>query len=339
LIRCREPMSRRLALLVFAVSLASAISLVVSFASSAEERRVVRVAFVSPFSPSSPFSARFERPFWERLRELGWIEGQNLVVEARWAEGDIDRFPTLMTDVVARKVDIIVTSTTPAAIAGKNATSTIPIVNAVMGDPVGTGLVTSLARPGGNLTGLSMGHAEGIEGKWLELLQETVPRLSTVAVIANPDHPMSREYVKRLEALAPGRGLRLRILGVRGPQDLDRAFDETRNAQAVLVLADPNLIAQQRRVVTLAAKHRLPDMHIERDFVDAGGLMAYAPDYVTMFRRAADYADRILRGAKAGELPIEQPSKFELVINLKTAKTLGLKLPESILLRADEVIR
>jgi len=330
-------MGRSLALLALALSAVLSIG---EHSAWAEDRSVVRSAYVSAFSPSSTFSSRFEQAFWARLRELGWVDGQNLAVESRFADGQIERFPALMAEVVKHKVDIIVTYTTPGAIAAKNATSTIPIVDLVMGDPVATGVAASLARPGGNLTGLSMGQSEGIEGKWLELLQEAVPRLSTVAVIANTDHAMSRVNLKRLEAIAPTRGLKLRILDVRGPEALDRAFEQARqSAQAVLVLADPNMISQQRRIVALAARHRLPDMHIERDFVDAGGLMAYAPDYLVMFRRGAEYVDKILRGAKAGDLPIEQPTKFELVVNLKAAKALGITIPESILLRADEVIR
>jgi putative ABC transport system substrate-binding protein len=249
------------------------------------------------------------------------VVGKNVVVDSRWADGHIDRFAGLMAEAVANKPDIIVTYTTPAAIAGKAATSTIPIVNGVMGDPIATGLVSSLARPGGNLTGLSMGHAEGIESKWLELLQEIVPQLSTLIVVANPEHAMSREYLKRLQAAANARGVKVRLFAVQVPEDLNRDFEQTRrNAQAILVLADPNLIAHQQRVIALASKYRLPDMEVERDFVDVGGLMSYAPDYVTMFRRTADYVDRILRGAKPGDLPIEQPAKFELVVNLKTAK-------------------
>ena len=335
-------MSRALNLVALALTFLVGVAVVSSPLAPAAEhaKRVARVGFVFSQSPSSPISKRYQQAFWDRLRELGWVEGQNLIIESRWAEGQIDRFPALMADLVARRVDIIICSGTPAAIAAKNATSTIPIVDAVMGDPVGTGLAASLARPGGNLTGLSMGMTEGIAGKWLELLQETVPRLSTIAVIANPDHAMTREQAKRLEAIAPTRGMKVRIIEVRGPEALDRAFEQAgRTAQAVLVLADPNLLIQQRRIVALAATHRLPDIHSQREFVDAGGLMAYGPDLAVMFRRAADYVDKILRGAKPGDLPIEEPTTFELVVNLKTAKALGLKIPESILLRANELIR
>jgi putative ABC transport system substrate-binding protein len=290
--------------------------------------------------PSSPLLLRRERAFWDRLSELGWVRGQNLIVEERSAEGQIDRLPALIAEVVGRNVDVLVTFGTPAAIAARNATRTIPVVDGVMGDPVGTGLASSLARPGANLTGLSMGWTEDIAGKWLELLQEAIPQLVSLAVIADPDHLATHNQARRLQTVAPARGIRIRMIEVHGPESLDRAFERAaRAAQAVLVLADPNLIKHQQRTVALAAHYRLPDMHTQRDLVDAGGLMSYGPDFVVMFRRTADYVDKILKGAKPGELPIEEPIKFELVVNLKTAKALGITIPESILLRADEVIR
>ena len=221
------------------------------------------------------------------MRELGWIKGENLLVEDAWADGHIDRLPGLMNVMVARNVNVLVTAGTPAAIAAKNATHTIPIVDIVMGDPVGTGVVSSLAQPGANLTGLSMGWSDDIAGKWLELLQEAIPKLSSLAVIADPAHAMNRNQAKRVQAIAPALGIKVRIIDARGPEALDRAFEQAaRAAQAVLVLDDPNLIAHQKRVVALAARHRLPDMHVQRDFVDVGGLMSYAPDYSMMFRRA-----------------------------------------------------
>ena len=274
------------------------------------------------------------------MRELGYVEGQNLVVESRWAEDRYDRLPALTAEVLQQKVDVLVTVATAGAIAAKNASSTIPIVGIGMADPLRTGLVSSLARPGGNLTGLSMGWGEGMAGKWLELLQETVPRLSTLAVVANPGNPLVRDLAKDLEAIAPTRGLKLRSIEVREPKDLDRAFGQAaRRAQAVLVLPDPMIAAHLKQVTALAAKYRLPAMYYLREFVDAGGLMAYGPDLAVMTRRAAEYVDKILNGARPGDLPIEQPTKFELVVNLKTAKALGLTIPESILVRADEVIR
>jgi putative ABC transport system substrate-binding protein len=278
--------------------------------------------------------------FWERLRELGWIKGENLVVEERWADGHLERLPDLMTEVVRAKVDIIVTYNTASAIAAKKATNTIPIVDATMGDPVQVGLAASLARPGGNLTGLSMAYGEGIPGKFLELLQDAVPSLSSVAVIANPTYPTSPPILKALSSSAQTRRLKLQIIEVRSPESLDNAFEQARRqARAVVVLPEPMTTAHRERVTALATKYRLPAIYGLRDFVDAGGLMAYSPDLAAMFRRAADYADKILRGAKPGDLPIEQPTRYQLIVNLKTAKTLGMTIPESVLLRADEVIR
>jgi putative ABC transport system substrate-binding protein len=301
-------------------------------------QRVARLGFVGPGSPST--DPRGITAFKERLRELGYIEGQNLVIEARWAEGQFDQLPELMAEVIAQRIDVLVTYSTMPAIAAKNATSTIPIVVAVMAEPLRTGLATNLARPSGNLTGLSMGWAEGIGGKWLELLQETVPGLSTVAVIANTDNPVERDMIADLKAIAPTRRLKLRIIEVLDPKALDRAFEQARRqSQAVLLIPDPRFLAQHKRIVALAARHRLPSMYGLREFVDAGGLMAYGPDRAAMFRRAADYVDKILKGAKPADLPIEQPTQFALVVNLKTARALGLTFPESILLRADEVIR
>jgi putative ABC transport system substrate-binding protein len=301
-------------------------------------QRVARVGFVHPQSPSTaPPSIN---AFWERLRELGWVEGQNLVIEARWADGHMERLPALLAEVTGRKVDVLVTFGTQTAVAAKNATSTVSIVGVAMGEPLRTGLATSLARPGSNLTGTSVGWAEGIGGKWLELLQEAVPHLSTVAVIANTDSPIARDLAKELEAIAPTRGLKLRLIEVREPATLDHAFEQAgRKAQALLVLPAPFITAHRGQVTALAAKHRLPAMYYLRDFVEAGGLMAYAPDLAVQWRRGADYVDKILRGAKPADLPIEQPTQWSLVVNLKTANALGITFPESILLRADEVIR
>ncbi len=301
-------------------------------------QRVVRVGFVGPGSPAT--APRGTTAFWERLRELGWVEGQNFVIEARWGEGSTERLPALVAELIGHNVDVLVTSGTPAALAAKNATRTVPIVAAAMGEPLRTGLATNLARPGGNLTGLSLAWGEGVWGKWLELLQDAVPRLTTVAVIANPDNAVEREVLKDLESVAAARGLKLRTIQVREAEGLNSALDQARRqSQALLVFGDAVLLAHQRRITAFAAKHRLPAMYVLRDFVDAGGLMAYAPDLALQFRRAADYTDKILKGAKPGDLPIEQPTKFELVVNLKTAKALGITIPESILLRADEVIR
>jgi putative ABC transport system substrate-binding protein len=209
-----------------------------------------------------------------------------------------------------------------------------------MGEPVANGLVDSLARPGGNLTGLSMAWGDGIPGKWLELMHETIPQLATVAVIANPDNPLNRSVVKELAAAAPKSGMKLRVIEVREPEELERAFQQARvRAQAVLVLPDALTVYHRRRITALAAKHRLPDMYALFEFMDAGGLMAYGVDQAVLFRRAAEYVDKVLRGARPADLPIEQPTRFKLVLNMTTAKALGITIPQSILLRADEVIR
>jgi len=296
------------------------------------------LGFVGPGSQTA--TPRGLQAFWQRLRELGYIEGQNLAIEARWADGSPDRLPRLMNDVLGSKVDILVTYSTAGATAAKAATTTVPIVAAIMGDPIGTGLAASLARPGGNLTGLSAGYAEGMAGKWLELLHESIPGLSTIAVIQNPDNPWHRASAKELERLAPARQLKVLVLDVRQPEGLDRAVDQARKtAQGVVVLTEPFLLVNKHRVVSLAAKHGLPTLFNLRDYVEAGGLMAYAPDFAVMFRRAAEYVDLIVKGAAPANLPIEQPTQFELVVNLKTARSLRLHMPQSFLTRADEVIQ
>jgi len=222
----------------------------------------------------------------------------------------------------------------------KDATSTVPIVSVAIGEPLRIGLTTSLAQPGRNLTGLSAGWTEGLAGKWLELLQETVPRVSTVGVIWNPENAVARDLAKELGVVAPTRGLRLWFIEVRDTRTLDRTFEQAKGrTQAILVLPDAVISAQRAQITALAARHRLPTMYPLRDFVDAGGLMGYAPDLTIQWRRGADYVDKILRGAKPADLPIEQPNQYVFVVNLKTARALGITFPESILLRADEVIR
>jgi putative ABC transport system substrate-binding protein len=300
-------------------------------------QKIARVGFVGTESRST--SLRGVPQFFARLRELGWVEGQTLVVEARWADGDYNRLPELMTDVVARNIDVLVTSTTPAAIAAKKVTSTVPIVVVAMGDPVGMGLVNSLSRPGGNLTGLSLQWAD-LSGKWVELLQEAIPRLSTLAVISNPASPIITKVAKDLQAIAAQRGVKLVFQDVREPAAFPDAFRRARqHAQAALVLADPLVLAARDQITALAAANRLPALYVSHEFMVSGGLMTYAVDSRIMFRRAAEYVDKILRGARPGDLPIEQPTQLSLAVNLKTAKALGITIPESILLRADEVIR
>ena len=302
------------------------------------DHKVVRLGVV--IASSSSTASKSVSAFWERLRELGYVQGENLVVERRWADGQLERLPALMNEIVARKVDLIFTSGTPAAIAAKKATTTIPIVVAAMGDPLGTGLVASLARPGGNLTGLSLEMTEDLSGKWLQLLQEAVPRLTTVAVISNPNSALVPQLAKHLEAAARTRGVKLRFIDVRDPVALASAIRQARReAQAALVVPDPLISEYRRQLSALAATNRLPTLYTLLDFMETGGLMAYGVDLHVLFRSAAEYVDKILKGANPADLPVEQATQYRLVINVKTAKALGLTIPQSLLLRADEVIR
>ena len=335
-------MTRRRLLLVLSRGLAgltaNALGLRIGRAADPTQR-IVRVGLVGMESSASNAPPGLN-VFWQRLGELGWVEGQNLVIESRWAAGRTDRLPALMAELIEAKVDVIVCGGELVATAAKNATSTIPIFGIALGDPVRSGLVASLARPGGNLTGMSMGYGEDFSGKWLALLQEAAPRMSTVAIILNPNNSLARDRGKSAEAIAPKLHLKVQIIEVRQAEALDGAFEQARRqAQAVLVVADPLFVQNRGQITALAAKHRLPAMYTLLFFVDLGGLMAYAPDFPVMFRHAAEYVDKILRGAKPADLPIEQPTHYVLGVNLKTAKALGLTIPESILLQADEVIR
>ena len=277
--------------------------------------------------------------FRQGLRELGYVEGQNFVIEYRSADGRPERFPGLATELVRLKVDLIVTRGTPAVLAAKNATGSIPIVMATSADPTGFAIVSSLARPGGNVTGLSTIAVE-LAGKRLELLKEAIPRIARIAQLANMSSPVSVSQWRQIEVAARSLGLEPQLLDVRAPEDLARAFDTAikQRADAVLVVNDTLTQTNVRRIVDLSAKHRLPSIFTSREFVDAGGLMAYGPNFTDLYRRAATYVDKILKGAKPGDLPVEQPTKFELVINLKTAKALGLTIPQSVLQRADQLI-
>jgi len=318
---------------------AAALVLVVVLAYGGAEpgQHAVRVGFVNPFSQSA--APRAVTAFWDRLRELGWVEGQNLVIEQRSADGHVERLPSVMREVIARKLDVLVTSGTPAATAAKNATSTVPIVAIGMGDPIGTGLALTLAKPGSNLTGLSVQWGD-LSGKWLELLQEAIPRLASIAVISNPESAVVRTQQKNLQTMASHRGVKLRFEDVREPGVLTHVFQRAaKEAQAALVMSDPVTATARKQIAALAAEYRLPTLYVGFEFMDAGGFMAYGVDNRILYRHAAEYVDKILRGARPGDLPIEQPAGFELVVNLKAARALGITIPQSILLRADEVIR
>jgi len=276
--------------------------------------------------------------FWQALRELGYVEGQTIVLELRWFEGRPERAPQLVAELVGLKVDVLVLVTAPAALAAKNATQTIPIVMGA-NDPVGLGLVGSLSRPGGNVTGLSYFNEE-IIAKRLELLKELVPGLARVGVLMNSLYPVTPILWKQTEVAAQRLGVALEALDLRGPEDFEAAFAtaKQRNAQALLDLGDPLIFTYRSRIAALAASSRLPAVYAVREYPDAGSLMSYGPSLVLVYRGYANFVDKILKGAKPADLPVEQPTKFELVINVKVAKALGLTVPPSLLTLADELI-
>jgi putative tryptophan/tyrosine transport system substrate-binding protein len=276
--------------------------------------------------------------FVQRLRELGWIENRTVAIDYRWAEGREERFAEVADEFVRLKVDVIVTSGTPQVLAAKQATSVIPIVFATAGDPVGTGLVASLARPGGNVTGLSNQMVD-TDGKRLGLLREVLPSLRRLAIMANIGNPAAVLQMAAVQAMARLLGLEVDTLEIRRAEDIVPAFEALKGrADALYVSPDAIINTNRIRINILAVGARLPTMHGERDYVEAGGLMSYGPNFPDQFRRAADYVDKILRGAKPADIPVEQPTKFDLVINLTTAKALSLTIPESFLLRANELI-
>ena len=301
--------------------------------------RGYRIGYIGTSPLSAPTASRDVEAFRQGLRELGWVDGRNVVIEYRYSAGRSERLPALAAELVRLKVDVIIANATPATLASKQATTTIPIVGVVLADPVGAGLVTSLVRPGGNITGLAALFPE-LAAKRLELLKETLPGVSRVAVLWNAANPGNARQVEETKLAAQALGLKLQSVEVWGPDDVQGAFvamTRTR-PEALLTLADPLIFTHRTQIVDFAAKSRLPAIHPFRDFVEAGGLMAYGVDITDMNRRAATYVDKILRGAKPADLPIEQPTKFEFVINLKAARALGLAIPQSLLLRADRVV-
>jgi putative ABC transport system substrate-binding protein len=308
-----------------------------------QPKKVARIGVLNTGSLESPESSLVMLDvFRQGLRELGYVEGTNILIESRTADGKIERFADLATELVRLKVDVIVAANTPAARATQQATGTIPIVVPVMGDPVGDGLVASLARPGGNITGLTFLGPELLP-KRLALLKQALPTVSRVAALWHPgaygERTMSN-MMQETEAAARTLGVHLGLVAVQGPDELDRAFSTiaAERADALIVFPSPMLFTERKHIVDLAAKHRLPSMSMGREFVELGGLIAYGASITDLFRRGAGYVDKILKGVKPTDLPVEQPTKFELVINLKTARELGLTIPREFLLLADEVI-
>src|SRR6266513_473186 len=312
--------------------------LTVSLAEAQQTKKVPRIGFLSATSPSS-ISARLEA-FRQGLSELGYVEGKNVVIEYRYAEGKLDRLSELAAEVVRLKVDVIVTVSPPATRVVKEATVTIPIVMAFDDDPVGSGLVVSHARPGGNITGLSTLYPE-ISGKQLELLKEIVPRLSRLAVFGNSTHPGNAQALKETELAAGALAVQPQYVDVRDPKDIETAFRAASKgrADAVLVLENAVLTSHRKQLVELAVKSRLPAIYPQTEYMEAGGLIYYGTNTPDLFRRAATYVDKILKGAKPADLPVEQPTKFEFIINLKAAKQIGLTISPNVLARADKVIK
>jgi putative ABC transport system substrate-binding protein len=301
--------------------------------------KVRRLGYLSAGSP--PGNPRLIEAFRQGLRDLGWAEGQNVAIEYRFAEGRFDRLPGLAAELVRLTVDVIVASPLPAALAAKSATGTIPVVFMGVADPVGQGLVASLAVPGGNVTGLSFSVGPDIFGKDLELLKDAVPRLRHVAVLSNPASQGQRLILSNVKSAARSLGLQLQLLEARGPEEFDGAFAAMARERvgALFVVTDPAYSPHRARLAELAAKSRLPSIFTQREDAEAGGLISYGPRLSDLWRRGATYVDKLLKGARPADLPVEQPTKFELVINLKTAKALGLTIPPSVLARADEVIQ
>jgi putative tryptophan/tyrosine transport system substrate-binding protein len=314
-----------------------AIILVIFHLAEAQQTKVPRIGILSARSPGplEIFDA-----FHQGLHNLGYVEGKNINIEYRFAEEKYDRLPALMADLVSRRPDVILTHTTPGALAAKKATTTIPIVIGAAGDIVERGIVASLARPGGNVTGLTFVTLE-LDSKRLELLKEAVPKVIRVGVLVNPANPAWNNYPRNMEDLARALGVQLQRVEARGFEDLEAAFSAMRktNVNALLSVSDTVFGSHRKRIVELAAKHRLPAIGERKEFSEDGGLIAYGVDIPELFRRAAVYVDRIVKGTKPSDLPIERPSKFEFVINLKTAKQIGVTIPQSVLFRATKVVK
>lgn len=279
--------------------------------------------------------------FRQGLRDRGWIEGQNVAIEVRFAEGKVDQLPTLVSELIHLKVDVIVTGSSATSWAAKTATQSIPIVMAASANALGEGLVSSLAHPGGNVTGMTFLAGPEIAGKQLQLLKEMDPSVTRVAVLTNPTNRSHAGFAKELNVATQALGAQLQVLQASNPDALDIAFATMvrERAAALLVLTDSLFVGQRRRIVDLALRNRLPALYSQREFVDDGGLISYGPNLSDMFRRSATHVDKVLRGGRPGDIPVEQPTKFELVINVKTAKALGIAVPPSLSLRADELLQ
>ena len=327
----RERLSRRAAL-----GVALAILVVPALARAQPASKVARVGVLRTQASAAPDTG--SEGFRQGLRELGYVDGRNIHLEFRWADGRPERIPALAAQLVQMNVDVLVSGGEQAIVALKRATSTIPIVMGASNDPVGAGLVESLARPGMNVTGMTVASPE-VSRKRLQLLKEVLPRATRIAVLANPSYPGTRLDLAETRAAAQTLGLRLEVVAVRTPEELDAAIASARErADALLPVGDPFLTAQRARLAELAAKHRVPAIYYWKEFVEASGLISYGPNLRDLYRRAATHVDKILKGARPADLPVERPTTFELAINLKTARALGITIPQAVLVRADHII-
>jgi len=308
-------------------------------AAAQQPKQVSRIGFIGASTPST--GGNYLEALRQGLRELGYIEGKNIAMEIRWAEGSAERFPHLIAELNQLKVDILVVSAASGALAAKHAGIMTPVVFTAVTDPIGNGIIDSLARPGGNLTGVALAVGEGFSGKWVELLKETAPKLARVAVLRNPTHPLAEVFLREMQAAGRALGVKLDFFEAQHSGQLDTMLSrmETERAAALVVTPDPLFNSNRNRILDFVARRRLPSMFVQKEFVDAGGLMAYGPSFADSYHRAATYVDKILKGAKPADLPVEQPTKFEFVINLKAAKQIGLTIPPNVLARADKVIR
>jgi ABC-type uncharacterized transport system substrate-binding protein len=315
----------------------STLLLALSFPAQAQQaKKVPRIGYVDAGSRAT--TGHRADAFVQGLRELGYLDGRNIVIDYRWANGKLERLPGFVAELVHAKVDVIISSATPAIRSAKEQTGTIPIVMAGITDPVGNRFVASLSQPGGNITGLTH-MSPDLTGKRLELLKEVTPRLSRIAVLWNPNQPGQSAAFKDAQVVAQGLKLTLISIEVRSREEIESAISETGHSQALFELPDPLTFFNRQLITTIAAKNKLPAMYSFREYVDAGGLMSYGTSFPALFHRAATYVDKILKGAKPADLPVEQPTKFEFVINLKAAKQIGLTIPPNVLARADRVIK
>jgi putative tryptophan/tyrosine transport system substrate-binding protein len=308
-------------------------------ASAQQAKKVYRIGFISP--SSSATAAPNLEAFRQGLRGQGYVEGENIAIEFRWAEGSAERLPHLVAELIRLKVDVMVVGGATGALAAKNARTTTPVVFAAVTDPLGYGLIESLARPGGNITGVALALGEGFSGKWVELLKEAVPKVGRVAILRNPAHPLAEVFLRETQAAGRALGVRLAFLEAQDPSQLGSALSriEKERAGALIVTPSPFFTSQRTLIVDFVARRHLPSMFFAKEFVDAGGLMSYGPSFPDSYRRAAIYVDKILKGTKPVDLPVEQPMKFEFVINLKMAKQIGLTIPPNVLARADKVLK